>query len=60
MSNKYPQAVFLEVDVHQCQVREKSPLKKLQISLNVDINIIIHLSLYAHNIYSLKDEKMLY
>lgn len=29
MSNKYPQAVFLEVDVHQCQVRERSPLKKI-------------------------------
>lgn len=28
MSNKYPQAVFLEVDVHQCQVRERRPLKK--------------------------------
>lgn len=27
MSNKYPQAVFLEVDVHQCQVRQEGPFK---------------------------------
>uniref|UniRef100_A0A8C5YWL4 Thioredoxin like 1 n=1 Tax=Marmota marmota marmota TaxID=9994 RepID=A0A8C5YWL4_MARMA len=50
MSNKYPQAVFLEVDVHQCQVRERSPcflllLNKFEIQCEYLLFIFMHVVL---------------